>query len=244
MGYWPPTNEMLRAFSTNPDQNPQGWVGENWRGLGYDVHAFFPEFPPDGNPANDPIGSPGSVGEGDLQVDYQDTSADFWAIVDELQPHVIITYSRGGGIGWEIEAVEGGHGIGGGDEPAFDWVSDGFGDETHPFEGTVDLRSWAAMNDYRTELAQSLLPMEAIEDAANALGVTSVEIEQGTSGSYLSGFLGLHGIAYAASNLHAVAGGHIHVGAALPVEDAVALTEASLEAVLLVHPVETLDCPR
>lgn len=243
MGYWPPTNEMLRAFSTNPDQNPEGWVGENWRGLGYDVYAFFPEFPPDGNPANDPIGSPGSVGEGDLQVDYQDTSADFWAIVDELQPHVVITNSRGGGIGWEIEAVEGGHG-GDGDDPAFDWAPDGFGADIHPLEDTVDPRSWAAMNDYRTEFAESLLPMEAIEAAATALGVTSVEIDQGTSGNYLSGFLGLHGIVYAESTPHAVAGGHIHVGAGLPVADAVALTEASLEAVLLAHPVETLDCPR
>ena len=29
-GYWPQTNNMLRAFSTNPDQNPDGWIGENW----------------------------------------------------------------------------------------------------------------------------------------------------------------------------------------------------------------------
>lgn len=235
---------MLRAFSAQPEHNPNGWVGENWRGLGYDVYAFFPEFPPDGDPTNDPIGSPGSVGQGDLQVDYQDTSADFWAIVDALEPHAVVTFSRGGAIGWEIEAVEGGHGVGGGDDPALDWISDGFGEQTRPTQDSVDARSWAAMNDHRVERAASLLPMAAIEDAANALGVTSVEIEQGTSGSYLSGFLGLHGIAYAESTPHAVAGGHIHVGFGVPVEDAAALTEASLEAVLQAHPVETLDCPR
>ena len=26
-GYWPPTNEMIRPFSTDPDQNPDGWIG-------------------------------------------------------------------------------------------------------------------------------------------------------------------------------------------------------------------------
>jgi hypothetical protein len=26
-GYWAPTNEMLRQFSQNQDQNPGGWKG-------------------------------------------------------------------------------------------------------------------------------------------------------------------------------------------------------------------------
>ena len=26
-GYWPPTNDMLRKFSTNQKQNPDGWEG-------------------------------------------------------------------------------------------------------------------------------------------------------------------------------------------------------------------------
>ncbi len=30
-----------------------GWIGEDWRGLGWDVMALFPEFPPDGDPTND-----------------------------------------------------------------------------------------------------------------------------------------------------------------------------------------------
>lgn len=244
MGYWPPSNEMLRPFSTDPALNPGGWQGENWRGLGFDVHAFFPEFPPDGDPSNDPIGSPGSVGSetSDLQVDYQDTSADFWAIVDELQPHIVITNSRGGAIGWEVEAVEGGHG-GGGPDPAQDWISDGYGAQTLPTQDTVDPRSWAAMTTYRDETAPSSLPLRAIEAAANALGVTSVDIDTtGTSGNYLSGFLGLHGIYYAQTTPHAVAGGHVHVGITLPVADAAALTEATLEAVLQAHPAESLDC--
>lgn len=246
MGYWPPTNEMLRPFSTDAEQNPDGWVGENWRGLGFDVYAFFPEFPPDGDPTNDPIGSPGSVGAdgSDLQVDYQDTSADFWSIIDTHQPHILITHSRGGGIGWELEAIEGGHGNGGPD-PAFDWISDGYGADTRPTEATVDPRSWAAMNTYRDVNASSLLPLETIEGVASGLGLTTVEIDTtGTSGNYLSGFLGLHGVVYAETTPHAVAGGHIHVGTAVSVEDARALTDASLEAVLQMYPADSLTCPK
>src|SRR5262245_41383211 len=44
-GYWPPTNEMIREFSNNPTQNPGGWIGGNWEGRGYNVYAYFPEFP-------------------------------------------------------------------------------------------------------------------------------------------------------------------------------------------------------
>ncbi|MCH9687888.1 MAG: hypothetical protein K0V04_41040 [Deltaproteobacteria bacterium] len=83
MGYWPPTNEMLRSWSRDSD-NPDQWRGNNWEGRGYDVYAFFPEFPPDGDPNNDPHGSAGRIGSAEsyLRVDYQDTSADFgtsWA---------------------------------------------------------------------------------------------------------------------------------------------------------------------
>jgi hypothetical protein len=44
-GYWPPTNEMVRRFSTSTVQNPDGWIGGNWEGRGYNVYSFFPEFP-------------------------------------------------------------------------------------------------------------------------------------------------------------------------------------------------------
>src|SRR5688572_29813036 len=74
VGYWPPTNVMLRPFSANPAQNPEGWIGQNWNGLVHDVYAFFPEFPPDGFLFNDSFGSAGFIGspESDFRVDYQD----------------------------------------------------------------------------------------------------------------------------------------------------------------------------
>ena len=61
-GYWPPTNEMVRHFSQDSELNPEGWQGENWEGLGYDVVSFFPQFEPaDCNDCGQ--------GYGDLEVD-------------------------------------------------------------------------------------------------------------------------------------------------------------------------------
>ena len=237
LGYWPPTNEMLRKWSTNPLQNPGGWKGENWEGYGFNVYSYFPEFPPDGDPSNDPIGSLGSVGsaDSDLRVDYQDTSADFWRIMDTYQPTILITTSRGGGIGWEIEAIEGGHGLSNNSsDPSLDWSSDRFGVDVLPTQASVDPRSWAAISQYRRgNTLPSQLPMNEILIATSALGLTSVQIDQnGTSGNYLSGFLGLHGLAYNLTAAHNVAAGHIHVDGNVPVASAEQLIETTLRVVL------------
>lgn len=246
MGYWPPTNEMLRPWSTDPTQNPDGWVGANWGGHGYDVYSFFPEFPPDGDPTNDQIGDPGAVGspDYDLRVDYQATSADFWRLVDTYQPVILVTTSRGGQIGWEIEALEGGHGANNPGDPAMDWASDKYGADQFPTEATIEPRSWAAITSYRQgNTLASQLPIDAIVAATEPLGLTSVAVDQGTSGNFLSGFLGLHGVYYNQQAPHNVAAGHIHVGLGLPVDDASALIEATLHAVLQAHPADGVDCP-
>lgn len=246
MGYWPPTNEMLRQWSQNEVQNPGEWTGENWGDHGFNVYSFFPEFPPDGDPSNDQIGDEGAVGspESDLRVDYQDTSEDFWRIVDTYQPVILITTSRGGNIGWEIEAIEGGHGDDNDGDPSMDWVSDGWAPDFFPTESTVDERSWEAVTEVRQNVTLgSQLPMEEIETATNALGLTSVQINYGTSGNFLSGFLGLHGLVYNLLADHNVAAGHIHVGGSVPVEDAEQLIETTLEAVLAEYPADSLDCP-
>ena len=252
MGYWPPTNEMLRPWSTNPEQNPDGWIGEDWEGYGYDVYSFFPEFPPDGDPTNDAIGDPGAVGSPryDLRVDYQATSADFWRIVDEHQPVIIVTTSRGGDIGWEIEAIEGGHGLGSDGGPASDWSSDEHGPVHRPTEDSIEVRSWDAISTYRQgNTLPTRQPVDAILEATTALGLTNVEVDEtGTSGNFLSGFLGLHGLYYShvwaeQAGYEVVAAGHIHVGYGLPVESASALIEATLHAVLQTHPADAVSCP-
>jgi len=248
MGYWPPTNEMLRPWSTNPEQNPGGWIGEDWEGYGYDVYSFFPEFPPDGDPSNDSIGDDGAVGSPrhDLRVDYQATSADFWRIVDEHQPVIIVTTSRGGDIGWEIEAIDGGHGMGNPGGPELDWSSDQHGADQLPTQATIEARSWDAISTYRQgNTLPTRQPVEAIVEATTALGLTNVVVDEtGTSGNFLSGFLGLHGLYYAEQARHEVfAAGHIHVGYGLPVADASALIEATLHAVLQSNPADQVPCP-
>ncbi len=246
MGYWPPTNEMLRPWSTDPTQNPDGWQGANWGGYGYDVYSFFPEFPPDGDPTNDKIGEDGAVGspDYDLRVDYQATSPDFWRIVDEHRPNILITTSRGGDIGWELEGIDGGHGLDNPGGPEMDWASDAHGVDQFPTQATIEARSWDAISMYRKGVTlPSQLPLDEIVAATDSLGLTSVVIDQETGGNFLSGFLGLHGLYYNQLAPHNVAAGHIHVGYGLPVADASALIEATVHAVLEHHPVDSVDCP-
>jgi hypothetical protein len=60
-----------------------------------------------------------------------------------------------------------------------------------------------------------------------------VEIDEtGTSGNYLSGFLGLHGLYYNLEHPDNVAAGHIHVGRDVSTEDATAMIETTLAVVL------------
>lgn len=243
-GYWPPTNEMLRPWSTHPAQNPDGWQGRDWRGLGFDVYAYFPEFPPDGVPFNDPRGSAGFIGsaESDFRVDYQDTSADFWRIMTDRRPLILITTSRGGDIGWEVEAFEGGHGSGGGD-PADDWISDDHPPETLPVRDSIDPRSWDAISRFRAgERLASRLPTAEIAAATRMLDLTDVAIDEQTSGNYLSGFMGLHGLYYALTHEETVAAGHIHVGRDVPAGDARRLMEVTLETVLGRYDPDALGC--
>ena len=234
VGYWPPTNEMLRPFSTSAEQNPDGWTGQNWNGLGHDVYAFFPEFLPDGNPFNDPFGSAGFIGSlaSDFRVDYQDTSTDFWSVMDLLDPIGVLTFSWGDDDDrWEIERVEGGHA--GGSTAPFDWIEDG-NDELYPTQDSIDPRSWDAISTYRDgNQLQSRLPIDNIVAATSALELGNVFIDEtGTSGNYLSGFLALHGLYYNLHNNSNLAAGHIHVGSGLSVDHARSLTEATLKETL------------
>ncbi len=87
-GYWNPTGQMIAQFSTDTYFNPDGWKGENWENLGYNIHSFFPDWKHNYN--------------GTFEVDYQDTWEDFWNITDEIKPIAIISFGAGAGP-WEIE---------------------------------------------------------------------------------------------------------------------------------------------
>jgi pyrrolidone-carboxylate peptidase len=86
-GFWNPTGQMIKPFSTNKYLNPKGWKGENWKNLGYNIYSYFP--------------TPGQY-NGTFEVDYQDTWNDFWNITSEIQPIAIISFGSGNGP-WEIE---------------------------------------------------------------------------------------------------------------------------------------------
>ena len=236
---------MLRQFSTDSSQNPGGWQGENWNGYGFNVYSYFPEFPPDGGPFADPSGSPERIGsvDSDFRVDYQDTSEDFWRIMDEQRPVILIITSWGSGPGWEIEAREGGHGSVV-NSPEQDRSSDGNGPSIRPEVGTIDPRSWTAISTYRAgTFLDSTLPMVEIEAAVDALGITDVAIVNDTSSNNLSGFMALHGVYYNQISPHNVAAGHIHVnGATVSVADAETLIETTLDTVLSQYDAGSLEC--
>lgn len=86
-GYWNPTGQMIAPFSTDSELNPTGWIGSNWENLGYDIVSYFPK--PD-------------VYTGTFMVDYQDVTADFWPITQEVKPIALISFGAGNGP-WEIE---------------------------------------------------------------------------------------------------------------------------------------------
>jgi hypothetical protein len=200
-GYWPPSNEALRRFSTDPVQNPAGWIGQNWEGRGYDVHSFFPEFTP-------PNCSNCGKGTGDLEVDYQDFTADFWPIVDALDPIAVITFSRGfNDFSWELEMNQYNRSV---------WV----GDFLAPFQPTPAPpdAGWPSNG-----LRLSTHPVQAILDAINTSGLNTVGYicYSGDGGGFLSEFAAYHGAWYQGLNADpadpewCVAGGHVHVGGML-----------------------------
>lgn len=213
-GYWPPTNEMLRPWSTDPVQNPSGWIGANWEGRGFNIYAFFPEFP-----------SGMGKGVGDFEVDYQDTSADWWTLLPKLRPIAIITFSRANtAIGWELEG-------GNRTYAANSWSSDYLA----PTKPTPELPIMQ-LEPPGTE-RYSTLPFADIIAAVNASGANvdpfSTVID---TGAFLSNFIGYHGCWY--RFLHqdpndpawCVAAGHIHVGQGVTVLDGQIATTATLRA--------------
>ncbi|MEM8756781.1 MAG: hypothetical protein AAGF47_03255 [Planctomycetota bacterium] len=217
-GYWPPTNGMVRQFSTSPVQNPGGWQGGNWNNSGYNVHSFFPEFP---SPPNPPTAW--GQGEGDFEIDYQDTMADWERIVAEVNPVAIITFSRGfPGSNWEVEGRLRMRSI-------LQWGND--------YE--VPLRPSADMPIFDDLVPNtwydSTLPTEAIRDAvADANVVDNSYIDMGGGGAFLSEFIGLLGARHQLLNggpdaeFRTFAAGHIHVGIDTPEGAASQATEITL----------------
>lgn len=216
-GYWPQTNNMIRPFSANPAQNPDGWIGGDWEGRGYNIYSFFPEFPGQTGPN-------WGKGVGDFEVDYQDTVADWHRITAELNPVAIITFSRGNpGSSWEIETQHK-------RRDRIRWAPD-YSDPKLPSAGSPIFQYLPV-----DTVLKSSLPMEDIRQAVSEAGIIDdVYLDTvGFGGNFLSEFIGLHGVWY--NSLHNsedaefrnFAAGHIHVGIDTPFDAAVQATEITL----------------
>ena len=210
-GYWPPSNEGIRSFSQNHLLNPNGWIGGNWENRGYDIVSYFPIF-------TDPDCESCGQGYGDLEVDYQDTSEDWWNIIDSINPIAIITFSRGYiDYSWELEWQYFNY---------FYWTAD-FTEPFYPTPAPPD--SSLPINTRR----YSSLPMDSIvsQIATSGLGLTPyIDYTQG-AGAYLSEFMGYHGVWHKAkmdsANIPCIVAGHVHVGGLIDwdtAQQAVAIT--------------------
>ncbi len=217
-GYWPPTNEMVRRFSPSPTQNPQGWIGSDWEGRGYDIYAYFPEFvPPNCNNCG--------KGNGDLEVDYQDTSQDFWPIAEALKPIAIITFSRAfPNHDWEVEMNQ---------YNRTSWWPD-YQAPTTPTPSPPD----ATVPAQRKRL--SALPVQDIVNAVNnaGIGVNAFICFSGDGGGFLSEFMAYHGVWYQsiygspAFPDWCIAAGHVHVGSAMTWATAQQAAEITVRTVI------------
>ncbi|MFZ0034386.1 MAG: hypothetical protein WAK60_05305, partial [Sedimentisphaerales bacterium] len=226
-GYWPPTNEMLRIFSTNTTQNPGGWQGANWEGRGYDVYAYFPEFP-GGTGSN-------SKGNGDFEIDYQDVGSwtppsaptgDFWRITGDIHPVAIMSFGQGTGP-WEIE-------FNARNLPSSSWTDD----YLSPLKPTPAPPDTTQSSGY---VRHSSLPVESIADAVNSssgLGITAWVDWDGNPGAFLCEYMAYHDAWY--QSLHSdpcdtyycMAAGFTHLASGVSASNGTAGTKAALRALI------------
>ena len=195
-GYWPPTNEMIRHFSQSEQLNPGGWQGEDWENRGYDIIAYFPTF-------FDPDCSNCGQGSGVFEVDYQDTSEDFWPIAEDHSPIALITFSRGYiNYSWELENNF---------YNRTNWIND----YSSPFLPTPNPPD---ENEDSYFLRNSNLPMNTIVENIDNLNLDLDPYidTNGDPGHFVSEFMGYHGVWYRDLYLNGedqcYAAGHVHVG--------------------------------
>ena len=215
-GYWPPTNEMIRHFSQDETLNPNGWAGDNWENLGYDIISYFPTF-------NPPDCSSCGQGNGLLEVDYQDTSEDFWPLADGHNPIALITFSKGfNNYSWELEFNA---------YNRTNWIND----FTSPYLPTPNPPDEEEESFY---LRNSNLPMDNIVNNINSLniGLDSYIDVNGDPGHYVSEFMAYHGTWYRDLNQNeeeqCYLAGHVHVGGQISWDNAKLATEETIRTVI------------
>ena len=207
---------MIRHFSQSNELNPTGWEGENWENRGYDIISYFPTF-------DNPDCSNCGQGNGILQVDYQNTSNDFWPIVEEHRPIAIITFSRGYiDQSWELEYNA---------YNRMNW----YNDYSSPFQPTPNPPD---ENEATYFLRNSNLPMDNIVEAINMLniGLNPYIDSNGDPGSFVSEFMAYHGTWYRDINQsgdnNCLSAGHVHVGGNIDWDTAKIATEETIRTLI------------
>jgi pyrrolidone-carboxylate peptidase len=215
-GFWNPTGDMIRHFSRDVALNPAGWMGEDWEGRGYDIVSYFPD--------------PTTGYTGDFEVDYQDTSEDFWHYVELNRPIAIMSFGAGAGP-WEIEWNA---------RNLDRWVAD----DTAPTQPTPNPPDDSVSVDF---VRHSTLPVDEIAARVNALNLPGIGgsgawvDRDGNPGAYLCEFMAYHVMWYQAdrSEGSCLMAGFTHLSSSVPVESATLATEEALRVLI-----EALDAAR
>ncbi|NNE03530.1 MAG: hypothetical protein HKN52_10225 [Eudoraea sp.] len=230
IGYWPPTNIMLKQFSRRRIQNEGNYVGENWEGLGYNIFAFFPDFNDDDVFEYDRSIPEFPVGTGSFKIDYQDTFRDFVWATEYYKPCAIISFSRMGD--WEEIVLEPGHMV------CEEWAPD----KTHPTQPSKSIPYWlnhyTGLGEAGTYLQGSLPRNKIVEAAVSTPELDGLRIWAAgtldTTGDFLSNYIGALGARYKKDHGYSEPGyqcrvsGHVHVGGGTPVEKVKVFSEVAL----------------
>jgi len=247
-GYWPPTNEMVRQWSPThalPGGLPgSGWVGSNWEGRGFDIVSYFPEFPGQTGPS-------WGRGSGWLEVDYQDTAADFEEITSVHKPVAIITFSRANtSVGWELEPATQRFRLSGEANPPGRSVPLYAADYSTVASGERYPTNVPIATEPVGTIRNSTLPMQQIVDNVSQQ-MTSAQASPFIAaynpanpdafdfgGNFLSGYIGYLGSWYQARNQPGessdpcYAAGHIHVGTNMTAANGRLATEITLRTLI------------
>lgn len=177
--------------------------GENWEGRGYNIYSYFP--------------TP-STYDGDFEVDYQDTSEDFWYYTNKIRPVAIISFGAGGGP-WEIEYNA---------RNLNTW----FNDSDPPYQPTPFPPDNSKPVNY---VRHSTLPVQTIENAVNTQTSVNAWVDwNGNPGAYLCEYMAYHGMWYQdihsnpSDNYRCFTAGFIHVGLGVSLPDAIEATNVAL----------------
>lgn len=246
VGYWPPTNLMLKQFSRSPRQNGGTYAGKNWKGLGYNIIAVFPDFDEGDVFEYNHVGPEYPVGSGFFKVDYQDTYRDFVWCTEYYKPCAIISFSRMGD--WEEIVLEPGHMV------CEEWSSDKrFPTQPSKKWSTRPSKRFSALSNNRIPYSsnhflglgragtylQGSLPRDKIVEAATKRGeLDGIRIHAAgtleTTGDFLSNYIGALGAKYKKDHGYAEQGyqcrasGHVHVGGGTPVEKVKIFSEVAI----------------